>query len=234
MFLIPSITTCPEYPEIFRIAHDKATKILDMGHCYGQNLRLLASNQVPTDKMYATDVNNELWELGFELFKDTEKMHATFIHADIFDRDSGLGRWDRCMDIVLACQFLYLFDWEGQMVAMKRIVRLSRPGCLVVGYQRGQVQAQECERPWGTMHLHDMESFRSIWEQVGKETGTRWTLNASMVDLRNWGMEAEDTAWMPAGHRGINFVAMRQHDRGTVSSCDASKEILFHLDQLLT
>ena len=209
MFLLPSITTFPEYPEILRVARGKAT-ILDMGCCFGQDLRLLASNQVPTDKMYATDVNKELWDLGFELFKDREKMHATFIQADVFDLHSNLARLDGCVDIILACQFLHLFDWESQLTAMKRIVRLSRPGCIVVGYQRGQVQAQECVRPWGTMYLHNIETFSDIWEQLGQETDTRWTINASLVDLQDWGMEPEDTAWMPEGQKGLNFVAIRQ------------------------
>ena len=211
MFLLPSITTFAEYPEVLQLARSNAT-ILDMGCCFGQDLRLLAADQVPTQRMYATDIQRELWELGFEMFRDREKMHATFIQADVFDPCSNLARLDGQVDIILACQFLHLFNWEGQMTAMKRIARLSRPDCLVVGYQRGQVLAQECVRPWGTMYLHNVETFKDIWEQLGKETGIRWTVNASLVDLKDWGMEAEDATWMPAGQRGLNFVVTRQSE----------------------
>ena len=209
MFLLPSISAFPNFDEILRVAHEDAT-ILDLGCCFGQDLRVLAADQVPTHRMYAMDIKRELWDLGLELFRDREKMHATFIQADIFDQQSDLQKLDGRVDIILACQFLHLFDWEKQLGAMKRIVKLSRPGSMVIGYQRAQVIAQECARPWGIMYLHDVEPFRKIWIQVSNETGTEWKLNVSLVPLQDWGMEEEDIEWMPPDRRGINFMAVRQ------------------------
>lgn len=159
--------------------------------------------------MYASDISGELWQLGFELFNDREKMVAEFIQADIFDTHSSLEKLSGRIDIIIVNQFLHLFDWEGQIAAMKTIVKLSKPGSIVVGYQRAQVPSQEVRRPWGTMYLHDPKTFRKIWETVEVETRSKWDIEADLVDLREWGMEPEDFSWMPDGKRGINFVGTR-------------------------
>ena len=137
MFLLPSISAFPTYPSIVARARHGAT-VLDLACCFGKDLRLLASEGVSTDKMYASDIKAELWELGFELFKDKHKMNAQFIQADIFNPQSQLQQLDGEIDIILTCQFLHLFNWEQQVVAIRRIIGLSRPGTLVVGYQRAR------------------------------------------------------------------------------------------------
>ena len=206
IFLLPSISAFPEYPQLLRRAQAGAT-VLDLGCCFGQNLRLLAADDVPTNQMYAVDISAEFWILGFELFRDQEKMKATFLEAEILDQLSDLQQLDGRMDIIMACQFLHLFDWDRQVVTMKRIVGFSRPGSVVLGYQRAQVQAREIVRPWGAMYFHNEETFRMIWRQVESETGTRWKVGVSMVDLQEWDMED----WMPSDRKGINLIVTRQH-----------------------
>ena len=112
--------------------------------------------------MYASDISGELWQVGFELFNDREKMVTEFIQADIFDTHSSLEKLSGRIDIIIVNQFLHLFNWEGQIAAMKTVVKLSKPGSIVVGYQRAQVPSQEVRRPWGTMYLHDPNTFRKI------------------------------------------------------------------------
>lgn len=160
--------------------------------------------------MYASDLNLELWSLGFDLFRDHERMGATFIQANIFDLDSNLKQLNEQMDIIIANHFLHLFDWDQQLSAMRRIVDLSKKGTMCVGYQRGQLQAQVVARPWGDMFLHDLASFRLIWETLEHETGAHWEVEVDMVDLTEWGMAEEDLEWMPPSSRGIAFSATRQ------------------------
>ena len=159
--------------------------------------------------MYASDINQQLWQLGFELFRDEGRMCATFFQGDILDPESDLKQLSGEIDIIIASQLLHLFGWEQQKTAMKSILRLSRVGTTLVGYQRGQLQHQTVMRPWGELFLHDLTSFREIWVELECETGSRWELEAEMVDLRDWGMEDEDLEWMPPGEMGINFAATR-------------------------
>ena len=210
IFILPSISAFPQFSAIINRARNGAA-VLDLGCCFGQNLRLLAANGVPPQNMYASDISAELWELGFELFRDRKKMGASakFLKADIFDQASDLRQWDGRMDIIIACQLLHLFDWEKQLVAMKRIVGFSRPGSVLIGYQRAQMRAREIVRPWGRMYFHNSETFRQIWREVESATGSRWSVEVSLVDLSEWGMEEEDFEWMPSDRKGINFHVTR-------------------------
>ena len=162
--------------------------------------------------MYASDIDPELWNLGLELFRDKDKMHAQFVEADIFDTtaSSGLHALQGKMDIIIACQFLHLFNWDGQVKAMKRIVDLSRPGTVLIGHQQGQVEAREIEIKWARMYCHDVESFRKIWRQVEKETGSQWEVRVELVEMSRMGAEEGDCAWAPGSPRSVNFVVTRR------------------------
>ena len=159
--------------------------------------------------MYASDLHSELWDIGFDLFRDRETMKARFIQADVFDPDSPLRDLNGKIDIIFACQFLHLFSWKQQIEAIKKIVDMSRPGTCLLGYQIGRVQSVEVRRPWGMMFYHNVDSFKELWFQIARDTATNWTLDASMVDLSQWGMEKQDYEWMSADSRGLNFIVTR-------------------------
>ncbi|EFE40325.1 hypothetical protein TRV_04937 [Trichophyton verrucosum HKI 0517] len=209
IFLLPSISAFKQFPEIVHRAKKGAT-ILDIGCCFGQDLRRLAAYGAPTESMYALDINSSLWDLGYELFKDADRMKATFLEGDFLQDNSALSCLDGKTDVIIACQFLHLFGWENQIKAMKRVVTLSRLGTMLIGYQQARLQAREYIRPWGMMFYHNVESFHEMWEIVQQETGTRWSVTAQLVDLHEWGMEDEDVEWMPQDRMGINFVATRE------------------------
>jgi hypothetical protein len=137
-------------------------------------------------------------------------MEAQFIQADIFDC-SKLSEWNGAMDVVLACQFLHLFDWAGQVTVMKRIVEFTKgPGALVVGYQRArEVTERNVKWPRGMMFVHGLGTWPEIRVEVEKVTGTKWRVETSLVDLKEWGYEKGDAAWMDQYPMGINFVATR-------------------------
>ncbi|KAK2750321.1 hypothetical protein FQN57_003801 [Myotisia sp. PD_48] len=209
IFLLPSISAFPQFPEIIERARHGAT-ILDIGCCFGQDLRRLAAHGASTESMFALDINSSLWDLGFELFKDAERMRATFIQADFLKASTKLKFLNGKTDIIIACQFLHLFSWEGQIQAAKQVVALSKPGTVLIGYQQARARAREYIRPWGMMFYHNVNTFKNMWEFVERETGTKWNVKAELVDLHDWGMEDEDIEWMPEDRMGINFFVTRE------------------------
>ena len=208
-FLFPGITRLPQYPSILDRARNGAL-ILDLGCCFGQDLRLLAADGVPMDRMIASDLEADLWELGFELFRDQERMHAQFIQADACASKSQLDSLGGKIGIILACQFLHIWDWEKQFAAMKRIVRLSKVGTVVIGYQRGREERMSVLKPWANQFIHDLDSFQDIWCKLGEATETSWLVEAKLTEMEAWGMEPEDKVWMDQPPKGIDFLITRE------------------------
>jgi ubiquinone/menaquinone biosynthesis C-methylase UbiE len=182
---------------------------LDLGCCFGQDLRQLAADGAPTTNMYASDLRGELWELGYDLFRDRETMKAQFIQADILDEKSRLSELTGKIDVFIICQFLHIFSWEDQVKICKKMVDMSRAGSMIIGYQLGNTEFQSHKTPWGTMCFHNAKSFKEMWERVSEETNTSWEVEAEEVHLSKWGMEPEDYAWMGPNILGVNFTITR-------------------------
>ncbi|KAF4181193.1 hypothetical protein CNMCM7927_000759 [Aspergillus lentulus] len=184
IFLLPGLAAFPQFPVILARARQPQAGILDLGCGLGQELRLLAAHGVSTDLMWAVDIEPGLWQLGYELFRDRDRMKARFIQGDFLSMaDESLRDLQGNVDVVIASQFLHLFSWDGQIIATKRIIALSKPGTML--------------------------SFVKLWDVVQQETNTQWRLEVTEVDLKEWGMEDEDVQWMPADRQGINFVITR-------------------------
>ncbi|KAK3173825.1 hypothetical protein OEA41_007157 [Lepraria neglecta] len=197
--------------------------ILDLGCCFGQDLRHMAADGAPTEKMYSSDIIPEFWDISYDLYRDAGHMKARFIPADVLDPASPLVELQGKLDILLANQVFHLFDWERQVEAGKNMVALSRLGTWLVGYQIGSsvgravpVRTTTGGEAGGagskTKFFHTPETWREMWRQVQRETGTEWEVESSLRPLKEWGLEDEDSAWMGPAARGFEFIVRRVDD----------------------
>ena len=115
--------------------------------------------------------------------------------------------------MIWAGSFFHLFGWDGQVQVCKKVVGLLRPrkGSVIFGRQAGNVRPGEIEHKAnndGRMYRHDAASWERLWEVVGKETGTRWSVKARLQESEEGG-EGKGGAWK--GDDGARLLLFAMH-----------------------
>ncbi|KAL1639309.1 hypothetical protein SLS58_008022 [Diplodia intermedia] len=178
----------PYYPEILSRVRN-GEKLLDLGCCFGQELRKLAHDGAPPSSLYGSDLRPDFLSLGHALFLDEAKLPTSphFIAADILaDPSSPSSPLHRqlagTVSIVHASAFFHLFSRDDQLRAAESVVALLKPepGVAVVGAQIGTPTPGVAES-WtrgmkSPRFSHNVESWARLWDEVGTRTGTRWEL----------------------------------------------------------
>ena len=180
--------------------------LLDLGCCFAQDIRKLVSDGALAENLHACDLEYGFIDLGYELFADRDSLKSHFFAADIFDDSGKLNETEGMFDFVHVGSFLHLFPHEDQIRVCKRIVKLIKPrdGCIVFGRQIGNVEATAFPnflQGGRTMWQHDPRSFEHMWQVVGEETGTRWTVSAEL--------DSEEGMWTNEGCRRLKFEVTR-------------------------
>lgn len=109
------------------------------------------------------------------------------------------------MDIISATAFLHLFGWEDQVRVCERMIGFLKPvergeeKQVVFGRQSGSVRPGARVREevmWGRreVFMHDVESFKRLWEEVGRRTGTKWEVRGELRALGNEGVKGIEDA----------------------------------------
>ena len=98
-----AISASPYYPTVLRRLKSGNENFLDLGCCFGQELRKVAADGAPSARLYACgDLRPEFFELGYKLFRDRDSLASTFIAADIFNPPAALTSLDGSFDVIYA------------------------------------------------------------------------------------------------------------------------------------
>lgn len=170
----------------------------------------------PSDRLYGADIEPAFWDLGYELFKDRSTFRARFVEASLLEESPSLLETTKGpVDIVYLGSVLHLWDWDAQVVAAKNIISLTKVGSEVFGAQLGCDEGVAIPTGWknnsGTIFYHDGETFKELWKQAAKETGSEWTMETEIKDLSYILPEERDREWMRKGTRTLLFEGKRIH-----------------------
>lgn len=184
----------PRHPLFERVLehlrNNPTAGFLDAGCCFGQEIRYLAHQGIPSRQLFGLDVEQAFIDLGYKLFRDKDRLEATFTLGDLTVDDGGseealtqtLGGK---IDIAYASSLFHLWDYGTQLKAATRLVSLLRDqvGVIVVGRQLGSIFAGEYPLTGfsdGTQYRHNFESLKGFWLDVGQATGTQWKVEAEL------------------------------------------------------
>ncbi|KAL9074714.1 MAG: hypothetical protein Q9161_002083 [Pseudevernia consocians] len=215
-FLTPSLPSHPTYPTVLALLRAGAT-YLDAGCCFAQELRYLVHAGIPSAQLHGFDLEPAFYDHGYELFRDRATLAATFAPGDVLAApgspgSGGLDAFVGAMDVVFASSFLHVWDWAEMVAAATRLVGFARPrrGSRVLGRQLGGVRAGSHAMPTkgGSNFRHNVESMRRFWEQVGRETGSEWEVEAGLYDGEELKGNTAHT-WSEPGMKMIWWSAVR-------------------------
>lgn len=194
--------------------------LLDLGCCFGQDLRQLVADGAPSENIYGLDIEGPLIDVGYDLFMDRGKLKSTFFVADVFTRGTDWSQLEGKMDIINASAFFHLFPWPKQIEASCLLVRFgrSKPRTVIIGRQMGSLTPGEFPSliEGETGYRHDIHTLQKLWDEVGAITGTRWEVDGTLdtVGIMGKGDSSKDSkdkpAWVEPNMRRLLFTITRK------------------------
>jgi SAM-dependent methyltransferase len=157
-------------------------RFLDVGCCLGQDIRKLAFDGAPGEHLVGAELSEGFIELGYELFRDREKLGATLLAANILDEEGPLQELKHTFDVVQLGMILHLFSWDEQVVVFKHAIGLLKDakGSLIIGQATGHLDGALTPGWRGNTFKHNVETFKKLIDQISLETGTRWEAQAEL------------------------------------------------------
>ena len=214
-FLDLSVSLHPSYSRILSTLKDPNSHhtLLDLGCCFAQDIRKLIYDGVPSERLYACDLEQTFIDLGYELFADRRTCKTHFFTADVLKEGGTLDNIEGNIDAIYTGSFLHLFNWEDQVKICKRIVKTLKPqkGSIVFGRQTGNINGQVTEGAInkisgsGEIWKHSVESFHMMWDLAGRETGTHWRTTVEYDD--EW--DSTNMPWHEEGFKKVIFEVER-------------------------
>ncbi|KAJ7489412.1 hypothetical protein FB451DRAFT_689667 [Mycena latifolia] len=198
-FTRTKISTLPAYQNVLTLGRERAGAILlDLGCCFGTDVRKAASDGFPAQNILASDLRPGFWNLGHELFRSTpDTCPIAFLAGDALDPDflepvapatsplegpppplASLARLTPLHGHVTAIHISAVFHlfFEPQQLQLARALAglLSPlPGSVIFGSHggRGTKGFREEDVCSGGHHMlcHSPESWVAIWGEVFPE-----------------------------------------------------------------
>jgi hypothetical protein len=186
-YLTLGLSNHPKYDELLaRMKNTSSVEnpvtLMDLGTCFGQDLRKLAHDGVSPSQLLGVDVFSAFEQLGQQFFRDADRFVGRFRTADIFATDSSLTELHGSQDIVTATMVLHSFDWPTQVLACKKMLALARgAGSWLMGGLSASVKAGEhlVKPPFvpegveKNIYRHNRDSLIHMWGLVGEELGMK-------------------------------------------------------------
>ncbi|KAH9839180.1 uncharacterized protein C8Q71DRAFT_748368 [Rhodofomes roseus] len=185
----------PAYEQAIKLGKEREGAILlDIGCCFGVDVRKAVADGFPTENAIGSDLHPEYWDLGHKLFKTTaNEFPAHFLGGDAFESaffESGpvldsppatpapalaslktLTPLNGHVSVIHASSFFHLFTEEKQLELARKLAGLLSPvpGSMIFGMhaglpEKGLWTERSAMRNGQQMFCHSPESWRGLWD----------------------------------------------------------------------
>jgi len=127
------------YNTVVKPTISKETKIIDLGCCFGTDIRYLIADGANPSLITGTDQFTEYIQLGYDLFGDKDKLKTKFIIEDFFSDQftqrvlQNLADDGSKYDIAYAGSVYHLFSLEQTEKFTKLVSSLLKSGKTCIG-----------------------------------------------------------------------------------------------------
>ncbi|EDR08693.1 uncharacterized protein LACBIDRAFT_297150 [Laccaria bicolor S238N-H82] len=200
-FMRMKISRLPAYPRVKRLVQERESPILlDIGCCFGNDARKAVVDGWPVQDVIASDLRQDFWQCGHDLFKTTPaSFPAAFVAGDAFDdlmiaprapfyekpetlhpalnTLASLTPLQGHISAIHASSFFHLFDEAQQEVLARRVATLlsPEPGSVIFGLHGGLPEKglrAEVSRAGRRMFCHSPDGWRELWDGQVFSKGT--------------------------------------------------------------
>ncbi|KAI0144852.1 hypothetical protein BJ166DRAFT_539204 [Pestalotiopsis sp. NC0098] len=183
-FTILTLHTHPLCEKIVERLKAPGATYLDVGCCFGQDLRQLVLDGAPPQNLIGIDIAGALIEHGYELFLDRQ-LESRFGVIDVFkgpDQPMWAEIEERGVDVLHCSAFFHLFPLQDQVTAAKLITRLVKKDGVLVGRQIGSTEPGDVAaiQVGSSSYRHNVETLDAMWKEVGEATGTEWKVEGTL------------------------------------------------------
>ena len=186
-FVTPRMSKHFEYEAVVADIANNKRSFLDIGCCFGTDLRKLIVNVVSVggvaasnaSQFFGLELRREFVDLGYELFKDKSTCKIHFVQGNILLPNSndelpvGFPLKKGSFDYVFAGSVIHLFSKENIVLFVKRAFALLGRGGVFFGRHIGlKVPGLAPENVYGfrehaDTYLHSAQSFGELLEFCG-------------------------------------------------------------------
>lgn len=224
MFLEARIAKHPFYTDFLSAVsqhQDESDKprVMDIGCCYGTDVRKLILDGVPPSHITAVDLHPGYWDMGKKLFQHGDERRRDQIQGvrTVFGDMAGpintaeedivdVQRLAATQHFASAIAVLHVFGREQCNAFLRRVARCLVKGGVFYGTTAG---AKDQATEWKRMHndagtpaapvsrfLHSLDSLKGAMEEAG------------FGKVRVWLDERDGTDRLPNGSDGIEMITM--------------------------